>query len=85
MKRADMHDEPIPMKQQHKQAAWAVKESPEWMGAEGTVGAQAGRHLRRRGERGQSLAGLVIGLSFVGGLTLGGVLGCLWRQQANQK
>lgn len=85
MKRAGMHEEPVPMKERPKQAAWAMEESHGWVGAEGAVGPDAGRHLRRSAVSGQSLAGFILGLSFFGGLTLGGALGCLWRQRASQK
>jgi hypothetical protein len=80
-----MSDEPAPMKQQMEQEPRSIDDLREWMGAEGTVGAQAGRHLRRRGVNGQNLIGIILGLTFVGGLTLGGALGCLWRHRLSQK
>lgn len=80
-----MSEEPGPIKQQIKRELRSIDDLDEWIGAEGAVGAQAGQHLRRRGERGQNLIGIILGLTFVGGLTLGGALGCLWRQRPSQK
>ncbi|MDK2745032.1 MAG: hypothetical protein H8K03_14960 [Nitrospira sp.] len=50
-----------------------------WIGGEATVGSQAGRHVRRQARHTPSLFGIILGLTFFGGLTLGSSVGLLCR------
>ena len=52
-----------------------------WVGGEATVGAQAGRHVRRQARHTPSLFGIILGLAFFGGLTLGSSIGLLCRNK----
>ena len=50
-----------------------------WIGSEATVGSQAEHHVRQREGRVEGLFTTIITLTFIGGLTLGGALSQLWR------
>jgi hypothetical protein len=52
-----------------------------WMGGEATVGCQARRYIRRQAGHPTSLLGVIIGLTFLGGLALGGSFGLLCRNK----
>lgn len=52
-----------------------------WIGGEATVGSQAGRHVRRQAGPATSLLGVILGLTFFGGLALGSSLGLLCRNK----
>ncbi len=53
-----------------------------WIGGEATVGCQARRYIRRQAEHPTSLLGIVLGLTFLGGLALGGSFGLLCRSKS---
>lgn len=55
-----------------------------WMGAEATVGSQARRYIRRQAGSPTSLLGIILVLTFFGGLTLGGSFGLLCRKNNNK-
>jgi len=50
-----------------------------WIGGEAAVGSQAGRHVRRQARHTPSLFGIILALTFFGGLTLGSSVGLLCR------
>ena len=75
----------VRMKPRSKQTAWAIEESRGWVGAEGTVGPDARRYLRQREGSGRHRTGLIVGVSFVVGLTLGWAVGWLCRSKIRQK
>lgn len=52
-----------------------------WVGGEATVGSQAHRHIRRQAGTSTSLLGVILGLTFLGGLTLGSSFGLLCRNK----
>lgn len=52
-----------------------------WIGGEATVGSQARRHIRRQSGSSTSLLGVIIGLTFLGGLALGSSFGLLCRNK----
>jgi hypothetical protein len=52
-----------------------------WIGGEATVGCQARRHIRRQAGPPTSLLGVILGLTFLGGLTLGSSFGLLCRSK----
>ena len=52
-----------------------------WIGGEATVGSQAGRYIRRQAGPSTSLLGVILGLTFFGGLALGTSLGLLRRSK----
>ncbi len=52
-----------------------------WIGGEATVGCQARRHIRRQAGPPTSLLGLILGLTFLGGLALGSSFGLLCRSK----
>lgn len=52
-----------------------------WIGGEATVGCQARRHIRRQEGHPTSLLGIVLGLTFIGGLALGSSFGLLCRSK----
>ena len=54
--------------------------SGTWIGGEATVGSQAGRHVRRQAGTAQYLLSAVLGLTFLGGLALGGAVGLLFKK-----
>lgn len=49
-----------------------------WIGGEATVGSQVHSHIRRQAGPAISLFGVIIGLTFLGGLALGSSFGLLW-------
>ncbi|MDR4464698.1 MAG: hypothetical protein MRJ66_10590 [Nitrospira sp.] len=51
-----------------------------WMGGEATVGSQARRYIRRQAGPPTSLLGVILGLTFLGGLALGSSFGLLCRK-----
>lgn len=53
-----------------------------WIGGEATVGSQAGRYIRRQAGPSTSLLGVILGLTFLGGLALGSSLGLLCRNKS---
>ncbi|MEK6585696.1 MAG: hypothetical protein AABZ24_05060 [Nitrospirota bacterium] len=53
-----------------------------WIGGEATVGSQARRHIRRQAGPSTSLLGVIIGLTFLGGLALGSSFGLLCRNKS---
>ena len=53
-----------------------------WIGGEATVGSQARRYLRRQAEPPTSLLGVILGLTFLGGLALGSSFGLLCRRKS---
>ncbi|MGE0644569.1 MAG: hypothetical protein AB7P24_12950 [Nitrospira sp.] len=52
-----------------------------WMGGEATVDPQARRYIRREAGPSASLLGVILGLTFLGGLALGGSVGLLCRRK----
>lgn len=52
-----------------------------WMGGEATVGSQARRYIRRQAGPPVSLLGVILGLTFLGGLALGSSFGLLCRSK----
>ena len=56
-------------------------DSHEWIGGEATVNAQARRHASRQAGPSTSLLGLILGLTFFSGLTLGSSIGLLCRNK----
>lgn len=52
-----------------------------WIGGEATVGSQARRHIRRQAGPSTSLFGVIICLTFFGGLALGSSFGLLCRNK----
>jgi hypothetical protein len=52
-----------------------------WIGGEATVGAQARRHIRRQAGPSTSLLGIILGLTFFGGLALGSSFGLLCQNK----
>ncbi len=53
-----------------------------WMGGEATVGSQARRYIRRQAGPPASLLGVILGLTFLGGLALGSSFGLLCRNKS---
>jgi hypothetical protein len=53
-----------------------------WIGGEATVGSQARRYIRRQAGLPNSLLGVIIGLTFLGGLALGSSFGLLCRNKS---
>lgn len=53
-----------------------------WMGGEATVGSQARCYIRRQAGPPTSLLGVILGLTFLGGLALGSSLGLLCRDKS---
>lgn len=51
-----------------------------WMGGEATVGSQARRYIRRETGPPTSLLGVILALTFLGGLALGSSFGLLCRK-----
>ncbi len=51
-----------------------------WMGGEATVGSQARRYIRREAGPPTSLLGVILALTFLGGLALGSSFGLLCRK-----
>lgn len=52
-----------------------------WIGGEAAVGCQARRHIRRQAGPPTSLLGVILGLTFLGGLALGSSFGLLCRSK----
>jgi hypothetical protein len=52
-----------------------------WVGGEATVGSQAGRHIRRQEGHTRHLLSAILGLTFLGGLALGGAISRLCRSK----
>ena len=52
-----------------------------WIGGEATVEQQAHRHMRRQAGAPTSLLGVILGLTFFGGLALGSSFGLLCRNK----
>lgn len=52
-----------------------------WIGGEATVGSQARRYIRRQAGHPTSLLGVILGLTFFGGLALGSSFGLLCRNK----
>ena len=52
-----------------------------WIGGEATVGSQAVRYIRRQAGPSNSLLGVILGLTFFGGLALGSSFGLLCRNK----
>ncbi len=50
------------------------EETHDWMGGEAVVGAQAERHVRAKAANVRALAATILGLTFLGGLTLAGAI-----------
>lgn len=53
-----------------------------WMGGEATVGSQARCYIRRQAGPPASLLGVILGLTFLGGLALGSSFGLLCRNKS---
>jgi len=53
-----------------------------WIGGEATVSSQAGRHVRRQAGPTKHLLNIVLGLTFFGGLAMGGAVSLLWRAKS---
>lgn len=53
-----------------------------WIGSEATIGSQVGRHIQRQVGTTKYLLSTVLGLTFLGGLTLGGAISRLCRTKA---
>ncbi|OQW36980.1 MAG: hypothetical protein A4E19_14695 [Nitrospira sp. SG-bin1] len=58
-----------------------VDDPRDWMGGEATVGSQARRYIRRQAGPPTSLLGVILGLTFLGGLALGSSFGLLCRNK----
>lgn len=56
-------------------------DSRSWIGGEATVGSQAFRYIRRQSGPPTSLLGVILGLTFFGGLALGSSVGLLCRNK----
>jgi hypothetical protein len=52
-----------------------------WIGREATVGSQAQQHLRHQEKHVEGLFSTIVGLTFLGGVTLGCALSHLWRKK----
>lgn len=53
-----------------------------WIGGEATVSSQAHRYIRRQAGPPTSLLGVILGLTFLGGLALGSSFALLWRSKS---
>ncbi len=53
-----------------------------WIGGEATIGSQAGRHIRRQAGNTRHLLSAILGLTFLGGLALGGAISRLCGAKA---
>jgi hypothetical protein len=54
--------------------------SHTWIGGEATVGSQAGRHIRRQAGIAKHLFTTILGLTFLGGVALGGAISLLFKK-----
>ena len=71
------------MKRRAPQTQPEAEDPRTWIGAEATVGSQAVREIRRQRGTSKYLLSIVIGLTFLGGLALGGAVSQLCRAKAN--
>jgi hypothetical protein len=55
-------------------------DSLAWIGGEATIGSQAGRHIRRQAGTAKHLFTAIFGLTFLGGLALGGAISLLFKK-----
>ncbi len=69
------------MKLVNTQTDAQTDEANRWVGGEATVGTQARRYIRHQAEPSTSLLGLIIGLTFFSGFTLGSSIGLLCRNK----
>ena len=69
------------MKSVDTQADMQTDDPRSWMGGEATVGCQARRYIRRQAGHPTSLLGVILSLTFLGGLTLGSSVGLLCRNK----
>ncbi|MDF0652286.1 MAG: hypothetical protein CV081_07455 [Nitrospira sp. LK265] len=53
-----------------------------WIGGEATVGSQARRYIRRQSGPSNSLLGVILGLTFLGGFALGSSFALLCRSKS---
>ncbi|NGZ10836.1 MAG: hypothetical protein CV088_15860 [Nitrospira sp. LK70] len=53
-----------------------------WIGGEATVSSQAHRYIRRQAGPSNSLLGVILGLTFLGGLALGSSFALLCRSKS---
>jgi len=58
-----------------------IDDPRDWVGSEATVGTQAHRYIRRQAGHPTSLLGVILGLTFLGGLALGSSFGLLCRDK----
>lgn len=58
-----------------------LDEPRAWMGGEAALGSQAQQHVRQQERSIGGLFAAVVGLAFVGGMTLGVVFGAFWRSK----
>jgi hypothetical protein len=70
------------MKSVNNQTETQTDDPRTWMGGEATVGSQARRYIRRQAGPPTSLLGVILGLTFLGGLALGGCFGLLCRSKS---
>ncbi len=56
-----------------------------WIGGEATVGSQARRYIRRQARPPNSLRGVILGLTFLGGLALGSSFCLLCRSSSSTR
>jgi len=70
------------MKSENTRTETQTDESRRWIGGEATVGSQAHRYIRRQAGQPTSLLGVIIGLTFLGGLALGSSFGLLCRSKS---
>ena len=69
------------MKLVNSQTEPHTDDSHEWIGGEATVNVQARRHVSRQAGPSTSFLGLILGLTFFSGLTLGSSIGLLCRNK----
>ena len=70
------------MKLCHTQPQPSLDDHHAWIGGEATVGSQAGRHIRRQERAPGHFLSAILGLTFLGGLVLGGAISRLCRTKA---
>lgn len=58
-----------------------IDDPRSWIGGEATVGSQARRYIRCQAGPPTSLLGVILGLTFFGGLALGSSFGLLCRNK----
>lgn len=69
------------MKTVNNRTETQTDDSRTWIGGEATVGSQAHRYIRRQAGSPTSLLGVILGLTFLGGLALGSSFGLLCRNK----